>query len=344
MNLIGKFESAATGIHRRYRPPHGIALVAALLTACCTTAVAQTPWRPDRNVEIIVASGPAGGLDRTARSIEKIWREQKMLPVTSAVVNKPGGSGAVGYAYLSQFAKDGHYLIVTSPTLLTNHILGTSKSSHTDFTPVAQLMSEYIVLYVRADSPLKTGRDLIERLRKDPGALSIAIGSIVGGTTHIGTGIVLKAGGVDIRRLRTVVFKSGAENVTAVLGGHVDLAAGPTDQVAAQVLSGKIRALGITASQRLGGPLASSPTWKEQGVDAVVDTWRGVLGPQGLGPAQLAWWDGVFARLVATEEWKKDVDTHLWGNTYRDSAGMRKFLDAEYAELRTALVELGLVK
>ena len=84
--------------------------------------------------------------------------------------------------------------------------------------------------------------------------------------------------------------------------------------------------------------------WKEQGVDALVDTWRGILGPTGLSPAQLAYWDGAFAKLVETDEWKKDVETHLWGNTYRDSAGMRKFLNAEYARLKSALVELGLVK
>lgn len=338
--------SCMRGAIGRMRPGRSSvsALLTAMLAAFCISGAAQAQWRPDKNVEIIVASGPAGGLDRTARTVEKIWRDQKVLPLTGAVVNKPGGSGAVGYAYLSQFAKDGHYLIVTSPTLLTNHILGTSKSSHTDFTAVAQLMSEYLVLYVRADSPLKSGRDLIERLRKDPAGLSIAIGSIIGGTTHIGTGIVLKAGGVDIRRLKTVVFKSGAENVTAILGGHIDVAAGPSDQVAEQVAAGKLRVLGVTAPQRLGGVLATSPTWKEQGVDALVDTWRGILGPTGLSPGQLAYWDGAFAKLVETDEWKKDVETHLWGNTYRDSAGMRKFLNAEYARLKSALVELGLVK
>ncbi len=314
-----------------------------LATAACATHAAQADWAPEKNVELIVPSGPAGGLDRTARTIQKIWRDGKLFAAPSTVVNKPGGSGAVGYTALAQ-QKDGHALAIASPTLLTNHILGTSRINYTDFTPVALLLSEYIVIYVRADSPLANGRDVIERLKRDPAALSIAIGSIVGGTTHIGVGAVLKAAGVPVKGLKTVVFKSGGENLTSILGGHVDLAAGPADQVSRYMATGKIRVIGITSPQRLRGALANVPTWKEQGVDVVVDTWRGIMAPKDLPTTQLAFWDSTFARLIQADEWKKDVEANLWDNSYRNSADAKRMLDAEYSRLKSVLADLGLVK
>lgn len=305
---------------------------------------APPDWKPEKNVELIVASGAGGGLDGTARTVQKILQEQKLLPTNGTVVNKPGGSGAIGYTYLRQFAGDGHYLAVTSPTLLTNHIVGRTPMNYTDFTAIAQLMSEYLVIYTRVDSPLKDGRDVIQRLRADPGALSVAVGSVIGGTAHIGVAAVLKAAKVDIRKLKTVAFKSGAENVTAVLGGHVDLAVGPAGQAVAQLAAGKVRIIGISAPQRLGGTLAAAPTWKEQGIDIVVDTWRGIVAPSGLSPSQIAFWDAVFSRLVRDEEWKSVVEKNVWGNTYRNSAATRKMLDAEYAELKDILTDLALAK
>jgi putative tricarboxylic transport membrane protein len=305
---------------------------------------APPEWKPEKNVELIVASGAGGGLDQTARTIQKIWQDQKLLSASGIVVNKPGGSGAIGYTYLRQFSGDGHYLAVTSPTLLTNHIVGRTPMNYTDFTAIAQLMSEYLVIYARVDSPLKDGKDVIQKLQRDPGALSVAVGSVVGGTAHIGVATVLKAAGVDIRKLKTVAFKSGAENVTALLGGHVDLAVGPAGQAVPQLGAGKVRIIGITAPQRLGGALAAAPTWKEQGIDIVVDTWRGIMGPSGLGPSQVAFWDAVFSRLVREEEWRAVVEKNVWGNTYRNSAATRKMLDAEYAQLKDILTDLGLAK
>lgn len=322
------------------------AVIGMLAMAACVMHVAQaaqSDWAPEKNVELIVPSGPAGGLDRTARTIQKIWRDGKLFAAPSAVVNKPGGSGAVGYTALAQL-KDGHALAMASPTLLTNHILGTSRIHHTDFTPVAMLLSEYIVIYARADAPFTNAREVVERLKRDPAALSIAIGSVVGGTTHIGVGAALKAAGVPVKGLKTVVFKSGAENLTAILGGHVDLAAGPADQVSRHIESGKLRVIGITSPQRLRGAMANAPTWKEQGVDVVVETWRGIMAPKDLPPAQLAFWDSTFARLVQSDEWKKDAEANLWGTTYRNSADAKRMLDAEYPRLKSVLVDLGLVK
>lgn len=301
-------------------------------------------WKPEKNVELIVPSAAGGGLDRTGRVVQRIWQENKMFSSASAVVNKPGGSGNIGYTYLSMSPTDGHYLMVSSPTLLTNHITGTGKLNYTDFTPIAQLSSEYLVMTVKADSPIKSGREVIERLKKDPAALSIAIGSVVGGANHIGIGAVFKAAGIDIKKLRVVVFKSGTESVTALMGGHVDLATGAPEQSLSQVEAGKVRVIAIAAPQRLGGIFSNVPTWKELGINVEADTWRGIIGPKGMSNPQVTFWNDVIARMVATETWKKEVEKHHWAITYRNSSESSKFLDAEYQDLKSVLTELGLAK
>jgi putative tricarboxylic transport membrane protein len=307
-------------------------------------ACAQPLWQPQRNVELIVPSAAGGGLDRTARTVHRIWQDHKLIAAPIAVINKPGGAGTISYNYLSQFAGDAHYVSISSPTLLTNHILGRLNLTHTDFTPLAQLSSEYLMLVARGDSHLKSAQDIIERLRKDPAALSIAIGSVPGGSNHIGVARVMRAAGVDVRKLKTVVFKSGTDSFMALLGGHIDLSANAPEQILTHIDSGKLRAIAIGAPRRLPGALAHVPTWKELGIDVIADTWRGIIGPKRLTAAQIAYWDGVLGKLAQSREWREEIEKHHWLDTYRDSAGSRKFLEAEYQVLKSTLTELGLVK
>ena len=170
-----------------------------------------------------------GSLDTTGRTVTRIWGDLKLLPVSSAVSNRGGGGHAVAYSYLAQRPNDAHYLAVTSSTLLANHINGHIPVTYTDFTPLAVLLTEYIAFAVRADSPLKTGKDFIEALHKAPASLSLALSSAAGGTHHISFGLPLLSGGVDTSKVKFVAFTSSAEAVTALLGGHVDvISAGST--------------------------------------------------------------------------------------------------------------------
>jgi putative tricarboxylic transport membrane protein len=334
-----------------HRPTIAVAGVRAALVAwtvslmtVSTSASAQSAWKVEKNVEIVVPSAAGGGLDRSARALQRIWQESKTFPGTPTVVNKPGGSGTLGYTYLAQAPADGHHIMISSPTLLTNHIRGIGKHHHSDFTPLAQLSSEYLVLVVRADSPIKSAKEVIDRLRKDPGGLSVAVGSVLGGANHIGIGAVFKSAGVDIRKLRTVVFKSGTESVTALMGGHVDLSTGSPAQSLAQLEAGRIRVLAIASPQRLTGAFASTPTWKELGYNVEANTWRGLIAPKGLTPAQVAYWDATIAKVVATPEWKQEVERNHSESTHLNSVEARKFLDAEYRDLKAVLTEIGLAK
>jgi putative tricarboxylic transport membrane protein len=317
-----------------------VAYVAAFLIA----GPAAAQWKPERNIEIIVGTGPGGGQDKTARTVQHLLTDKRFIEAPVTVVNKPGGGGAVGWAYLNQHAGDAHYAVVGTTTLLTSQITGRSPVGFTDITPLAMLLSESVALSVRQESPLLTGKDLVERLKKDASSVSASIGSSVGGPNHIAFALIAKAAGGDVKKLKTVVFQGGGEAITATLGGHVDLISSAANNVIPHLAAGKMRVLGIAAPQRLGGVFAKVPTWKEQGIDVQITNWRMLAGPKGLTAAQIAYWDGALAKLVKTDEWKKDLDNNVFENTYMNSDETRRYLKAQYDQFHAALSEVGLAK
>lgn len=132
--------------------------------ATCTwfasgAAVAASPaWKPDKVVEIVVNTAPGNSPDKTARSIQKILQEHGLAPTPITVSNRVGGGGAVAYTYLNQRPGDGHYIAIASKALRTNHIMGRGPNPG-EFTAVAYLLGEYVAIAVKADSPIKSGRD-----------------------------------------------------------------------------------------------------------------------------------------------------------------------------------------
>lgn len=304
---------------------------------------AQT-WQPVKPIEIVIPTTPGGGMDRTARTLQRILQETGLVKVPVTPVNKPGGGGALSVSYLNQHAGDAHYIAINSPNLIANDINGRSPSRYTEVTALANLFSEYTVVAVRADSPVRDGRDFVERLRKDPASLAVSTPTTLGSINHLSFAVVAKAAGVDVRKLKAVVLGSGGDAVTALLGGHIDAHTGTPSSVVRMVEAGKIRVIGILAPRRIGGPYANTPTWTEQGYRAVMDTWRGVIGPKGMSAEQIAFWDQVLAKAVATEIWKREVERNVWEANYMNSSQTRKLFDADYAEYRVLLAELGLTK
>ncbi len=307
-------------------------------------AAAQVPWKPTRNVEIVVGVGPGGGVDRTARTLQKILQDRRWLDVSSAVVNKPGGGGILAQAYLNQHAGDAHYLEVSATSLLTNHITGKTAHAWNDFTPIAMLYDEFIGFAVKTDSPLKTGRDLAELLRKDPAALPVGIATSAGNTNHIALALLAKRVGGDVKKLKVVVFNSGAESTTALLGGHVGLVTTPAATTLPHMQSGALRIIAVAAPKRLDGALAQVPTWRELGYDIVVSNWRPVMGPRGLNAEQVAYWEDLLQRFTQTAEWKDELAVTGGLSHYMGSRELALFLEAQSASFRAILGELGLAR
>jgi tripartite-type tricarboxylate transporter receptor subunit TctC len=117
--------------------------------------------------------------------------------------------------------------------------------------------------------------------------LSVSIGTSLGNSGHLAFALAMKTAGIDIRKLKTVAFNSANEGISALLGGHIDLASTPPSAVLQHVQSGKLRVLALTSPTRARGDLAGVPTWKELGVNSTHEVWRGVVGPRGLSPRRL---------------------------------------------------------
>lgn len=312
-----------------------------ILSVAGAPACAQG-WKPEKNIEILIGLTAGSSQDRTGRALQKVWQESGSVGVPVNVVNRPGGGGQVAWTALSQQAGDAHYLQIASPTLLARYITGLGTLNFTDFTPLALLGNQYLGAAVRTESPVKTGRDLMERLKRDPYTFSLGINS-VGGTLHILAAMLVRAAGGDPRKARITVFQ-GAELMTAGIGGHVDAIVTVASNILPHVESGRLNMVGVAAPKRLTGALAGAPTFREQGLDLLVSNWAGVFAAKGLTPQQVAFWDGVLAATVATPSWKAFVESNQWEPEYLASAAYVKHLHAEEKRLRAALSDLGLAK
>jgi putative tricarboxylic transport membrane protein len=222
--------------------------------------------------------------------------------------------------------------------------MGRSTVGYTDFTPIISLWNDYVVFGVTAGSPIKSGKDLVERFKNNPQSVAIGFASALGNHHHTTAGLLMKAIGGNVRDLKVVVFKGASEAVPAVLGGHIDLVSTSAVNVRGHVAAGKIRLLGVAAPQRFGGALANVPTWKEQGFDVVYGSWRAILGPKGLSAAEVAYWENAVRKATETPEWKKDLETNYWSSYVLTGAQLKKALDKEYADMKAVLSEIGLAK
>jgi len=322
---------------------HGL-LFAMVFAVASDAGYAQGGWKPEKNVEIVVGSGAGTGTDRVARLIQKIWQENKALDVPLVVVNKPGGGGAISWAYLNQHVGDPHYLEVTSYNIVTGYLTGKSKLTYADFTPISLLAREYVAYSVRTESPITNIRDFVNALKQDPGAIPVGVSSSAGGANHIALGVLMKAAGVDVNKMKVVVFPGSGAAIAALLGGHVGLFVNSLSATAPPVINGTARALAVAAPHRLGGIYATVPTLKETGFPVTAENWRLMIAPRGLTQAQTSYWDIAIEKLAGSEEWKKELEANYLPNNYLSSAETQRYIDQQFGVIKGILTDLGLAR
>ncbi len=253
----------------------GIAALAVAVLAASGTAQAQYP---ERGLTLIVPYGAGGGTDITARLLAKDLEPVLGKPVT--VENRAGGGGWVGWGALAAARPDGYMLgYLNVPSMYAGYLdrQYNRRESLESFTPLMNHVIDYNVWAVKADSPFKTLKDVIEAAKKAPDTITIT-GFGAGGDDHIA---ILGVQGETGTRFVVVHHKSTAEGKTQVLGGHVQVLAANVSEIAEEVKAGQVRMLGVMATER-SRFLPNAPTFKEQGLNQVWSVTRGIAGPAGL--------------------------------------------------------------
>lgn len=329
-------------ILRSLRPVRSFrAWMSIMLVALPVHAAGVAEWKPTKTIEFVVGSGAGGGLDRAARLVQKLMTDQRIVEVPVVVSNKPGAGGGVSWTYLKQHEGDAHFVGITSPNISISSIQGTSSISFRDVTPLSMLYTEYIAMAVRADSPIRSAGDLIERLKRDPQSVSLVFSTTLGNNNHLAIARIAKAAGVDIKRLKVIAFTSGPAHVITVLGGHADVSVTGPSNFVAQKKAGAMRVLAVTAPQRLSGEFADVPTWRDLGIDVVDSNGRYFLGPKRLTLEQISWWDEAFSRVARDEEFRRTIEAEygsVTATTSKETIDMLTEADREY---RSLLTELG---
>ncbi|MBS0452789.1 MAG: tripartite tricarboxylate transporter substrate binding protein [Proteobacteria bacterium] len=330
------------------RPPSGLrrrdALIA--LGGALASLGAQAGWRPTGQVEYIIPAAAGGAVDTYGRIMKKHFDSQNALAGQTFIIsNKPGGQGMIAVAPVVQRSGDGNVFTMLSTGFMLGQTLGEFKHDLLqDFTIGPIFFEESLAVAVRADSPLKTAGDLVARLRADPTSLRIAVAPGLNNHIHIGILKPLKAAGIAVERLTVAPFRSSAESVTALRGGHVDVVSASSTNVVTGVQSGALRVLAVSSSTRLAGALSNVPTWKEQGVDSVFVSVQGTLFPRGLSADQVTFWDARFAELSSAPEWLAALQQYDVTPRFMNSAQARVFVERELKESARLMRELGMIK
>ena len=319
-----------------------LALASFLVVLGCSSVWAAG-WEPKKPVELIAPAGPGGGWDLLCRIIQKTFQEEKLINKKAIVTNKPGGGGATGWTYLKGKKGQGEYLAATSTLLILNNLLGKSDLTYKDFTVIANLQAEWIAVAVAEKSPYKTGKDLFEAIKKDPTKVIIGVGPALGNNDHISFLMLAQKYGVNPASIKFVVYpQTAAEQIPALMGGHVQAITIGLGEVLEQHKGKNLRVIGISAPKGIA-VLPGVKTWKEQGVDMVFPHWRGIIAAPGLSPEQQKYWKDVFAKMVQTKTWKTEIAKLGWDPYYEDQATHTKTLERQTVEFKKSLQSVGLL-
>ena len=292
------------------------------------------------NLKMMIPANPGGGWDTTGRALGKALQDAGVASSVS-YDNKGGAAGAIGLAQFVNGSKgDPNALLMMGAVMLGGIITGKPPVDLSQATPLARLLAESQVFVLPAASPLRSMKDVIDQLKKDPGSVKWGGGSR-GSTEHIAAAMIARAVGVDASKINYVAFRGGGEAVAAILGNNVTVGGSALTEFGEYIKSGKMRPIAVTSDKRLKG--VDAPTLKELGLDVVISNWRGVYGAPGISSAQRDALIDMIVKATKTKAWAEAVDKNGWTPALLTGDAFGKFVDDEFAGLRAVMVKAGMI-
>jgi putative tricarboxylic transport membrane protein len=310
------------------------------LAALAAAGALPLPAAANANLKMMIPANPGGGWDTTGRALGKALQDAGVAS-TVTFENKGGAAGVFGLAQFVNASKgDANAMMVMGAVMLGGLIIGKPPVSLTQATPIARLTSEYNVFVVPEASPMKTMKDVIEQLKKDPGSVKWGGGSR-GSTEHIAAAMIAREVGVDAAKINYVAFRGGGEAVAAILGNNVSVGGSGYSEFAQYIESGKMRAIAVTSATRLKG--IAVPTLKEQSINVEIGNWRGVYGAPGITPAQVKTLGDMIVKATKSKAWAEAMEKNAWTPALMVGPEFAEFVDREFASLRATMVKAGMV-
>ncbi len=309
------------------------------LAALAAAGTLPLSARAAANLKMMIPANPGGGWDTTGRAIGKSLQEAGAGSVSYD--NKGGAAGAIGLAQFAASTKgDPNALMTMGAVMVGGIITGKPPVSLSQVTPLARLTSEYNVFVLPAGSPLKTMKDVVDQLKKDPGSVKWGGGSR-GSTEHIAAAMLAREVGVDPAKINYVAFRGGGEAIAAILGGNVTVGGSGYSEFSEYITTGKMKAIAVTSEIRIKG--VDVPTMKEQGYNVVIGNWRGLYGAAGITPAQRKELTDLIVKATKTKSWAEALEKNNWTPALMTGTDFEKFVDDEFASLRAVMHKSGLI-
>ena len=310
------------------------------LAALAAAGALPLPAAAAANLKMMIPANPGGGWDTTGRALGKALQDAGVASSVS-YDNKGGAAGAIGLAQFVNGSKgDANAMMTMGAVMLGGIITGKPPVSLSQATPLARITSEYNVFVLPAESKLKTMKDVIEQMKRDPGSVKWGGGSR-GSTEHIAAAMIAREVGVDPSKINYVAFRGGGEATAAILGGNVTVGGSGYSEFAEYITTGKMKAIAVTSDTRIKG--VDAPTLKEQGINVVIGNWRGVYGAPGITPEQRKSLIDMIVKATKSKAWAEALDKNGWTPAVLTGGDFEKFVDDEFASLRAVMAKSGML-
>ena len=312
-----------------------------LIALACAAApfAAHAQGFPSKAITVVVPNPPGGMNQIHAQPLSAVIERLTKQP--APVVNRSGGTAAVGTAYVASQPADGHTLLITTPNIylvIEKDKLYGIKSPYTlaQIQPVALMSADPRIMVVHPSVPAKTGKEFAAIVKKANGTSTFSSSGPYG-ITHVPFEMFIDAMGIKMRHVPTT---GGGPAITQALGGHVDATASGPAAVYPHVASGKLKAIGNTGVKRHPS-FPDTATFKEQGIDLEAYLWVGVFTTAGIPDATLTQLRDLVRKAAADPAFKEALDKVQVVPDYRDTAEFKKFFDADYARMAKAVQKIG---
>lgn len=303
-----------------------------------SSAPAAAAWEPTEPIELVVQADAGGGSDIFARTIAELLFTEELVSQPISVVNKPGGSGAVAYAYLQQKGVDPHFLATVTLSYLSTPLQQDTGFTYQDFSNLAVLAVDDFIAVVPADSPYESLDDLVAAAEASPDEIKVG-GTQLGSSDSIIPALLEQAADVEFNY---ITFESGGEVNAAVLGGTVDFAIANPGESLSLIEGGELRAISSFSPERLEG--FDVPTAQEQGYDVTWEQFRGIIAPGGLSDEERAFWEDALAQMAEASAWQDYLEENTLRPLMLTGDDAEEYIAEQSTALEAVLTDLGVIE